>query len=801
MSRRVQANFSAGEIDPALHERTNFEKYNSGLKTARNVFVGKTGRLISRQGTKFFKETKYSDRKCIIYSPPFENYIIEWGHFYVRIHDITTGTYSEDVHSLTEDYLPFIEFVPSKLWVYIFCQGQQIQKMVLGPLNPFDPFLDTRFLPIGEIFHIPPAGTDPAFTGSSGTGDIMEYVITGIQLDGQETLATSIITGGTCRLPINVDESTGISAKFPSNVTKAKVYRRPQGGGAFGFVTDILQYTLPGGGLHAFAFSDKGLPADYSVQPPSEPDWFTGFNANARTGAIYQQRLVVANSVMSKVVPTGDEEGIFVSQTGNQNNFWNKIPLSASNALSLKAGTSGKAKVLRLVDTTNGLVVFTTAGVYVSEGALTPENLTLTKRGRFVISENTIPLEVPGNLLFVDSMTNTIRNLLFDDTTKSFPGEEISIFSNHLFLNKEITSWAFQDGDIPVVWVTQDDGSLLTLTYQREHAMQAWTRHDSHGGLFESVTVQRSLNAKAVTYFVVKRGDKRFIECMSERFTSDIKDYIGMDCATTFDRTLNALVGGSVFEVLPEDVEDWSGTLSLISNVAAFNNAPNEGAVGTTWRVFDSQGSACDLTVVQYLSPINVRVQPSVEFNGAESTNLTLHEVTQTISGLDYLEGQEVSVLADGYVLASPLNDASNYEGFVVTNGSITLPKPYAIVHVGLPYTCEIETLDVDTVEQKPVQLDAKIVSQVNIKIYNTVGVYVSGTEPVRTIVKDMRDLHYKTESLEFGNIGNACDQPVTRRESVVIPKDWNSNGRILLRQVDPLPFEILSIIPDYTIV
>lgn len=56
---------------------------------------------------------------------------------------------------------------------------------------------------------------------------------------------------------------------------------------------------------------------------------------------------------------------------------------------------------------------------------------------------------------------------------------------------------------------------------------------------------------------------------------------------------------------------------------------------------------------------------------------------TATISGLDHLEGREVVALADGDVVA----------GLTVTGGAVTLPFPASLVHVGLPYTAEIESL------------------------------------------------------------------------------------------------------------
>ncbi len=56
---------------------------------------------------------------------------------------------------------------------------------------------------------------------------------------------------------------------------------------------------------------------------------------------------------------------------------------------------------------------------------------------------------------------------------------------------------------------------------------------------------------------------------------------------------------------------------------------------------------------------------------------------TTSVSGITWLEGCAVSVLADG----SPV------EGCVVRNGRIALPYPARVVHVGLPYTSKLSPL------------------------------------------------------------------------------------------------------------
>jgi hypothetical protein len=63
-----------------------------------------------------------------------------------------------------------------------------------------------------------------------------------------------------------------------------------------------------------------------------------------------------------------------------------------------------------------------------------------------------------------------------------------------------------------------------------------------------------------------------------------------------------------------------------------------------------------------------------------------VRERSTVISGLDHLEGQTVQILAEG----------STHSNKTVTSGAVTLDRSSAIVHVGLPYVSDFETLRFD---------------------------------------------------------------------------------------------------------
>lgn len=82
-------------------------------------------------------------------------------------------------------------------------------------------------------------------------------------------------------------------------------------------------------------------------------------------------------------------------------------------------------------------------------------------------------------------------------------------------------------------------------------------------------------------------------------------------------------------------------------------------------------------------------------------------EKVEIVSGLGHLEGEAVTVLADGGVV----------ENLVVEEGSIELPYPAKKISVGLPYTFRVETLPIETTETVG---KYKKITKTDIKIRNS---------------------------------------------------------------------------------
>lgn len=151
---------------------------------------------------------------------------------------------------------------------------------------------------------------------------------------------------------------------------------------------------------------------------------------------------------------------------------------------------------------------------------------------------------------------------------------------------------------------------------------------------------------------------------------------------------------------------------------------------------------------------------------------------TTTITGLSHLEGKTVAVLGNGNVMNNK----------VVTGGQITLEEACTKVQVGLPYTCDIETLR-PSIPNEPILSRQKNVSEVSIQVKDTRGVSVGPDSTELIEIKQRTTEMYGSAIALFTGI-----------QSISITPEWNDRGSVFIRQSYPLPATVLSIMPEVTI-
>lgn len=155
---------------------------------------------------------------------------------------------------------------------------------------------------------------------------------------------------------------------------------------------------------------------------------------------------------------------------------------------------------------------------------------------------------------------------------------------------------------------------------------------------------------------------------------------------------------------------------------------------------------------------------------------------------LSHLALKSVSIYADGDVRANPNNPAYTVRA-VAADGSLALGANYSDVIVGLPFTSDLETLDVDS-QGGTIKGRKRRVVRVIAQLDKTRGLYVGPPTSNLTSVAGME----KIPLLE----GETATTPITDTRDIVQATSWNNHGRVLLRQTDPLPAAVLMVSPEF---
>lgn len=146
------------------------------------------------------------------------------------------------------------------------------------------------------------------------------------------------------------------------------------------------------------------------------------------------------------------------------------------------------------------------------------------------------------------------------------------------------------------------------------------------------------------------------------------------------------------------------------------------------------------------------------------------------ITGLDYLEGKTVAILADGQVQPQQK----------VQNGQITLATAAKVVHVGLPYKARVRTLCGDLNTQS---------GSVAAKKKRYVGAMISFVDSRGAKVGRLDD-KLETWNPEYPMAYNTAKELVTADKKFTFSGVYEIMPSVIVEQQDPLPLTVAAIMP-----
>jgi len=680
-TRLIQDSFTRGELSPRLDARVTLEQYSIGLKTAKNAIIHQEGGISNRMGLEFCGEVKYSGKTTRTMKFVFnseQTYMLEFGDKYIRFlkdggyiiypDDYTDESLRGQIVEIATPYaaedLPNIKRTQAGDLLTLTHINYPAKNLVR--YSHYDWKLeDITFTPSISA----PANVSAKWTGATDSNTrSYQYLVTAVSKDNNEESQRSNIATVTGHREANwlTTEYMTISWSAVSGAAEYNIYRSVNG--IFGYIGTAQETT----------FTDDNIEPDLTSSAPLARNPFENNNYPS-CSCYYQQRKMYANSL-------SNPQTLWASQLAAINNFNVSRPLIATDAVTLNMDDREVNEIRHLVPTKD-LIVLTsnsewkvngTDGVF--QANPTPAAVIQSCYG----SSHVEPIISGEMIIYVQAGGSVIRDLGYEYVTDSYNGEELSIFSNHLFEGKEVRCMAYAKEPYRIVFVIFTDGSAAALTYNKKQKLCGWTRLVTDGKFEWVDTVREGLEDTA--YFIISREINgktiKYIERTRTRIINDAKEAFLVDC----------------------------------------------GLAG------------------EFDTPV------------------------RTISGLDFLDGKTVVANVNGGII----------QNLVVKNGTVTLEEDAYSIVIGLPYSFEIETMNI---EGENTQGLKKVINRVSAKIHKSredfwfVGADGTGYQNARS-----------DESIN--NAGLLFSKDV----GAVVTAEPKENATVRIKQDLPLPLTILSI-------
>ncbi|WP_422016102.1 ubiquitin-activating E1 FCCH domain-containing protein [Reyranella sp.] len=813
--------FAAGELAPALQGRVDLAKYQVGLATCLNWFVHPFGGVSTRAGTAFVGDTcdaavrsrlipfsfntqqtyvlEFGDRKMRVVKEG--GYVLEAGIAIAGITRASPGIVTTAApHGLSSGdaiWLDGIEgmrelnrrrFTVTVMGGSTFAlgidtsgygtwtSGGTVARLytVATPYPEADlPRLkyvqSADTMTLTHPSHAPrnltrtghaswslatityaPTQQPPTALASTSAGAGFDYVVTAVSEDtGEESVASASVSSTTQTSKITWTNAAGANSY---NVYKGK-------NGVYGFIGRA--------GNGATGFTDTTVAPDTSDTPPEGKNPFDAADKYPGCSTYHEGRQWYARTNQKP-------QTLYSSASAAFNNMNTSSPSKDSDAIT-RTIASREVNEIRHLLSLNVLLVWTSGAVWkawagAQADVMTPANCAVKPQSYEGVSEIP-PIATESAALYVTASAKKVRDVAYDFGSDSWAGRNVSILAGHLFETHGIEEWAYARDPHGIVWCVRSDGVLLAFTYLKEHDVYAWSRHVTDGRAESVAAVQEA--DETVLYLSVKRivgGEtKRFVERMASRGFRDVQAAWCVDSGIRHDGWNRE--AGRTLAIAGTGYGAGEGVTLTATGHAPFSAA----SVGASYILRNGQNQVT-VTVVSYIdashagATLDIAPHASLQDRPTEDWALA----SRALGGLWHLEGRELAVLADGSVQPNA----------TVTNGTILLPRASGSILAGLPYVCDVETLDLEA-GPPTLQGRRKVVNEVVLRVKDTRGLSAGPDSDHLVEIKE--------------RTGEQPGYPTlltTGDERVLIDPDWNAAGRVFVRQTHPLPATLLAIIP-----
>ena len=832
--------FNGGEVTPLLLRRVDFVKYNNSLKKLENMVVLSQGPVTRRPGTKYIATVKdSSDITALI---PFEfskkdAYMLTFGDEYFRVFrnggQVLDGAVPVEIVTVFDSSEVFdIQFVQSAdvMWLVHPNHPPQIlsrtsdTNWTIADEGIFTgPFLDentsdTTITPSATTGTISLVSTDPiwdsnhvgvlwrlthivdnsaisgSFTGVANSASItiekgMDYIFTTHGTwTGTVILQRSVNAGVTWRDVLtrhyendgNLDFSRTEEAEdalyrvrmdsFTSGTLKFNLesLTQPKDG--------VVKITVVTDACNVTATVKRTLGNTVATEEWAE-GYFGSKYGQPATVEFHEERLAYGGN-------DGFPQVVWLSKTTDFNNFTAGTLADAALTYSLP----GQNPIQWLISQ-NYLFIGTLSGAGRLGGSRVDEPITFESRNyknqAKAGSANLQAVEADDSILYVERGGRKVREFVFSIERDRYVSPDLTLLAEHI-TESGIVDMAFQSRPQSILWCVTADGKLLSMTYKRDEEVIAWARHITDGNV-ESVAVVPGGEEDEVWLIVnriIEGSEKRYVEQLQPfNWGTDQRDVFFVDSGLSFN-------GGEAVTIT--DVTQAKPAIVTLESYPVDGDGVNL-ADGDQIKIVGVEGmNDLNYNIYTISNPdttnFTIELRDStdaVDINSTEFGKYTragsVQRFENTFAGLDHLEAETVTILADG----------GSHSDKTVASGSITLDDWYNKVTAGLGMVSKLETLPIVVAGQSGSSM-AKIkrINKVTFDFYKTLGVEY-GTD-----ANSLREINFTTTETPMGG-------PVplfTGLKPLTYQHGYERMSTIYLQQQRPLPWTVRAIIPEIEI-
>lgn len=814
----IITSFNSGEFSPLMAGRVDFKYYPSACKRLLNFIPVVQGPVTRRTGTILAGEVKDSSDRTWLGRFVFnrdQSYILEFGDLYIRFyssHGIVGGGTPVEVVTpysasdlINQDGSFALRFVQSGDVLYIVGGGHPPYKLTRtgassftfgllnfknGPFNDVDPDNTVTVYASAATGTVTLTASSSIFTADH-VGSLFLLEQKAVDDNKQWEVGKSVSIG-------NIRRSDGKNYKALNASTTGSVRPVHTFGAKYDGDAGVQwQFNDPGYGILKITAYTSGTQVTATVESGTLPDGcVTSGKASTRWAfssfsdvegwpdyvTFFRERLVFSKNRKLFFSVSGDFENFSKYDDGGL--------ITADMAIIIDITSEEANDIVWMAPQKNALLVGTTGEELAvlennTSNAFGPGNIKSERQSKYGSAPVT-PMIVGDGVLYAQRSGKKLRDMVpAESVDQRWRSIDVSILANHI-PKQGVIGMAYQQEPHQVVWCVLSNGSLAGFTVDRDQDVRAWHPHKINDAVVECAEVVPSPDGDYdEVWVIVKRiidgSSKRYLEYMAQEPDHQLRHHQG-DIYLDSSLILDNHGDGDLTPGTGADI-DGSTSVEFVSSASDFVVGDVGRFIHYNYAVEDEYGvvswgySVAEITA--YNSATSVDATIIIPFPSLDPINSSDWRLTVlSVSGLDHLEGETVSVLADG----SPHPDV------VVDSGSVDLEFPASYVVVGKNFMSTITPVPIEyAASDGTAQGKTKRIPRCVIRFFDTIGAkYGRSLDSLDSLPSRSADDHM------------GVPPPLFTGDAVVSwPDGYSDDAVITIAQDLPLPCTIVAIMPQ----